>query len=126
MKTMDLDLDRTLMNLNDAPDYKTNVTDLVALRASRLASVEPLPGARQCNNDTDTDPNVPFPHHDLFPLVAPPKDLAFFGLSVAASIFARLEEAPTLTCARQVASPIDAAPACCACRRASNPEPVTG
>jgi hypothetical protein len=35
MMTMDLDLDWTLVTLNDAPDYKINVTDLVALRASR-------------------------------------------------------------------------------------------
>ena len=44
MKTMDLDLDRTFVTLYDDPDYKINVTDLVALRASRPSSNENIAG----------------------------------------------------------------------------------
>ena len=70
--------------------------------------------------------NVPFPSRDLFPLGAPPTDRASFDLWIGPSTSARFGEAPTLTCARQAALPIDATLPCCACRRASRPEPAIG
>ena len=58
----------------------------------------------------DKGPDVPFRYRDLFPLGARPRHCALFALSIAASTFARLGQAPILTCVRQVASLIDATP----------------